>query len=76
MGHDVGNAEAVADFDQFAARDDGFAAGGEFVERQEYGGGVVVDRDCRRAHQAFQQALMCTSRLPRRPAATSYSRLE
>ena len=55
-GHDVGDAEAVADFDQLTARDDGFAAGRKFVEGEEDGGGVVVDRDAGRAHQAFQQA--------------------
>ena len=58
-GHDVGDAEAVADFDQFAARDDGLAAGRKFVEGEEDGGGVVVDRDAGRAHQAFQQAAVC-----------------
>src|ERR1039458_6060856 len=45
MCHDLGNAEAVADFDEFAARDDGLAAGGEFMHGEEDGGGVVVDRD-------------------------------
>ena len=75
-GHDVGDAEAVADFDQFAARDDGFAAGGKFVEREEHGSGIVVDGDAGRTQQAFEQAPAWTSRLPRRPAAMSYSRLE
>ncbi len=54
--HDIGDAEAVADFDQFAARDDGFAARGQFVEREKERGGVVVDRDARRAEQALDQA--------------------
>ena len=75
--HDVGNAEAVADLDQFAARDDRFAAGGEFVEGEEDGGGVVVDGDARARPAGVRAApAMCTSRLPRRPAARSYSRLE
>ena len=30
--HDVRDAEAVANLDQFASRDDGFSAGGEFVQ--------------------------------------------
>ena len=75
--HDIRNAEAVADFDQLAARDDDFAARGQFVQRQENGGGVVVDGDAGRAEQAFQQARpVWTSRLPRRPVARSYSRFE
>ena len=54
--HDIGNAEAVADFDQLAARDHHFAAGGQFVERQKDGGGIVIDRDAGRAQQPLQQA--------------------
>ena len=55
-GHDVGDAEAVADLDQFAAGDDDFAAGGQFVEREKDGGGVVVDGDRRGAEEPFEQA--------------------
>ena len=45
LGNDVGDAEAAADFDQLAAGDEDLAAGGERGERQQHGGGVVVDRD-------------------------------
>src|ERR1700722_819291 len=45
FGHDVWNAEAVANFDQFAAGDDNFGAFGERVENEKYGGGIVVDDD-------------------------------
>src|ERR1035441_6493883 len=54
-GHDVGDAEPVADFDQFTARDDGLAAGGEFVEGEEHGGGIVIDGDSGSAQQAIEQ---------------------
>ena len=53
--HDIRNAEAVADFDQFAARDDHFVAGGQFVQRQINGGGVVVHRDAGRAEQPLEE---------------------
>ncbi len=43
--HDVRDAEAVADFDEFAARDHHFVALGEGVQHQKDGGGVVVDHD-------------------------------
>ena len=39
----VGDAEAVADLDQLAARDDHLAALGERAEREQHRGGVVVD---------------------------------
>ena len=42
-GEDVGDAEAVADLDQLAARDDDLAALRERGEREQHGGGVVVD---------------------------------
>src|SRR5690606_18354197 len=42
-GHDVGDAEGTADLDQLAAGDDAFLACAETVERQQHGGGVVVD---------------------------------
>ena len=45
LRHHVGDAERPADFDQFAARDDHFAAFRQGVERQQHGGGVVVDDD-------------------------------
>ena len=41
--HDVGDAELAADLDQLAARDDDFLAVGQRLERQQHGGGVVVD---------------------------------
>ena len=41
--HDVGNAEGAADLDQLAARDDDLAAGGQRVQHQQHGGGIVVD---------------------------------
>jgi hypothetical protein len=44
-GHDVRDAEAVANFDELAAGDDDFGVFGEGVEDQEDGGGVVVDDD-------------------------------
>ena len=66
--HDIGDAEAVADLDQLAARDDHFAAGGQFVQRQKNRGGVVVDGDCRARPAAARAAPPTwTSRLPRRP---------
>ena len=43
----VGNAEAAADLDQFAARDQHLAAAGQPRQRQQHGGGVVVDDDRR-----------------------------
>lgn len=43
--HDVGNAEAVADFDEFAARDDDFEIFGERVEGEEDCGSIVIDDD-------------------------------
>src|SRR5437762_1570188 len=39
---DVGNAEATADLDELAARDDDLLAGRECREREQHGGGVVV----------------------------------
>ena len=47
LGHDVGNAESVADFDQLATRDDYFGALGESVENEKNGSGIVVDDDGR-----------------------------
>ena len=44
---DVGDAEAVADLDQLAARDDDLAALGERGEREQHRGGVVVDDERR-----------------------------
>ena len=43
--HDVGNAEAIADFNQFAPRDNHLAALGQRVQHQEDSGGVVVNDD-------------------------------
>ncbi len=42
-GHDVGDAEGAADLDQLATGDDAFLAHAQAVERQQHGGGVVVD---------------------------------
>ena len=57
FGHDVGDAEAVADFDQLAAGDDDLGIFREGVQDEENGGGVVVD-DNRgfRADELRQQA--------------------
>ena len=41
--HDVRDAELAADLDQLAARDDDFLAVRQRLERQQHGGGVVVD---------------------------------
>ncbi|MCU1236986.1 MAG: hypothetical protein JWP63_4953, partial [Candidatus Solibacter sp.] len=54
-GHDVGDAESVADLDEFAAGDNGLGAGGEFVKREEERGGVVVDGDGGRAEDALEE---------------------
>ena len=43
----VGNAEAAADLDQLAARDEHLAAPGQRGQRQQHRGGVVVDDDRR-----------------------------
>ena len=77
FGHDVGDAEAVADFDQLTAGDDHLAAFRERVEHQEDGRGVVVDDDRGfGADERREQPRGVTSRLPRSPLSTSYSRLE
>lgn len=44
-GHYVGDAKAVADFDEFAAGDDDFGVFGECIEHEKNGGGVVVHND-------------------------------
>ena len=57
FGHDVWNAEAVADFDQLAAGDDDFGIFRERIQDEENGGGVVVDDDRGlRANELRQQA--------------------
>ena len=53
--HDFGDAEAVADLDQLAARDDRFTARCQFVKREKERGRVVVDGDTGRAEQALEQ---------------------
>ena len=77
-GEHVGDAEAVADLDQLAARDEHLAALGERGEREQHRAGVVVDDDRRLgAGQPAQDA-------PRRdpgasrasPSSRSYSRFE
>src|SRR5579863_5116616 len=45
FGHDVRNAEAVADFDELSARDDDFAAASQRGQNQKNCSGVVVDHD-------------------------------
>ena len=42
-GEHVGDAEPVADLDELAAGDDDLAPLGERGEREQHGGGVVVD---------------------------------
>ena len=74
----VGDAEAVADLDQLAARDDHLAALRERGEREQHRGGVVVDDERRlRARQPAQDRRRrdpAASRARRR--ARSYSRFE
>ena len=74
----VGDAEAVADLDQLAARDDHLAALGERGEREQHRGGVVVDDE--RGLGAGQPAQDRARRDPgasrARPRARSYSRFE
>ena len=74
----VGDAEAVADLDQLAARDEHLAPLGERGEREQHRGGVVVDDERRLgAGQAAQDRAPTWSwREPRAPAARSYSRFE
>ena len=45
LRHDFGDAEAVADFDELAARDEDFAVARERCENEEHGGGAIVDDD-------------------------------
>ena len=59
LRHDIRDAERTADLDQFAARDDHFAAFGQGVERQQNCGGIVVHDDgveSQGAPPAFAQA--------------------
>ena len=53
--HDIGNAEAVADLDQLAARDHHFAARRELVQGQKDGRGIVIHDDTAGAEQPFEQ---------------------
>ena len=77
FGHDVRDAEAVAYFDELAARDDGFTAFCKRVQDQKDRGGVVVHDDGRfRAGQFPEKLDVWVSRLPRSPVASSYSRFE
>ena len=56
--HDVGDAELAADLDQLAARDDDLLAAGQALEREQHGGGAVVDHEGGlRAGEAPQQPL-------------------
>ena len=43
--HHVGDAERIADFDQFSTRNDDFSAFGKSIQRQQHCGRVVVDDD-------------------------------
>src|ERR1700686_2753366 len=45
LRHDFGDAEAIADFNQLAARNNDFAGSGESGENQENGCGAVVNDD-------------------------------
>src|SRR5208283_921530 len=55
--HDFRDAKAIADFDQFAARDDDFAASRQGRERQQHGRRAIVHHNGRfRAGQALDQA--------------------
>ncbi len=45
LRHDFGDAEAVADFDELAARDEDFAVARERGEDEQNGGGAIVDDD-------------------------------
>ena len=66
FGHDIGNAETIADFDQLAARDDDFGALGERIEDQKHRGGVVVDDDGGfGANQFGEQSARCERRVCR-----------
>lgn len=65
-GHDVGDAEGAADFDQLTTRDDAFLARAEAVEGQQHGSGIVVDHGHRFsagqfADQAFNQIVTITA---------------
>ena len=74
----VGDPEPVADLDQLAARDDDLAALGERSEREQHGGGVVVDdeRGLGARSGAEQRGRGDPGASPARPRARSYSRLE
>ncbi|MNN12429.1 hypothetical protein D3C81_1254210 [compost metagenome] len=61
-GHDVGNAEGAADFNQFAPGNNPFLARAQAVEGQQYRSGIVVDHGHRFgagqfADQAFDQVV-------------------
>ena len=77
-GEHVGDAEAVADLDQLAARDEHLAALGERREREQHGRGVVVDdeRGLGAGQPARGSRSTCSWREPRAPASRSYSRFE
>ncbi len=53
--HDFGDAEPVADLDQFTARDHRFPARRQLVENQEQRGRAVVHYSCRPPEDRFQQ---------------------
>src|SRR6266568_8195522 len=54
--HDLGDSKAVPDFDEFAARDNDFAAASKSRESDQDGGGAIVDDDRGfRAREALEQ---------------------
>ena len=55
--HDVRDAKTITDFDEFAAGDDDFVTGGEFVEDEIGGGGVVVDGEAAGVEQVAEQTI-------------------
>ena len=66
--HDLGDAEAVADLDELAARDDDLAPAGERREREHERGRAVVDADRRLgAGQLATSAATWSWREPRPP---------
>ena len=54
-GHDVGDAEAAPDLDEFAATDDRLAAGGEGLQGEHECGGAVVDHQCILSAREFSE---------------------
>ena len=74
----VGDAEAVADLDQLAARDEHLAAFGERGEREQHRRRVVVDDECapRRRSAGAGSPRRDPAASHAAPSARSYSRFE